>query len=96
MYTMEQYMSKEVSHQEYYYALAQNVLGPHPERIFDPKWVKAIKASTDEHLNDISLARWDRFPSPTFFRLNDKGQRLTSPSMKVCCLKAIARNIRGF
>lgn len=95
MYTRKQYMNKEVSHQDYYYAMAVRTLGPNPERVFNEKWVKAIKASKDPHFNDILLSKWDNFPAGAFYQVDCDGVKTTSLSNKVSALKAVAHVIRG-
>jgi len=88
-------MNKEVSHQDYYYAMAVRTLGPNPERVFDGRWVKAIKASKDPCFNDILLSKWETFPAGPFYQVDGDGVKTTILSNKVCALKSVARKIRG-
>ena len=51
------YMNKECSHREYYGQFVSAMLISHVVSIIGGQ---RINASTDEHLNDIPLAIWDR------------------------------------
>lgn len=56
MYTCQDYMENRVSHREYFAQFVnENVLDAVRKEIGLP----ALLASTDEHLNDIPLRKWD-------------------------------------
>ncbi len=86
----KRYLDHEISHAEYHEWLADS-LGITMWHV--PVDVERIRASTDKHLNDIPLKRWDamdglvrdqarrNFGSPFSWSLSDT----------VCVLKAVAR-----
>lgn len=56
--TRKQYLDHEVTHEEYYRAIAETAgiwLGP------DHPLVKQALTSTDEHYNDVPLKVWDSY-----------------------------------
>lgn len=56
MFTRKQYLNKECSHREYYgQFVTPRVLAVVKRQI----GTKAINNSTDPHLNDIPLSKWD-------------------------------------
>lgn len=81
------YTDGSITFQEYYEWLA-TFIGVTPLML--PVSVERIKASTDEHLNDISLDQWDR--KDYFVRQLAYRKGLAwALSDTVCTLKAIAK-----
>ena len=91
-FTRKQYMNHECTHREYY--------GQYVE-----PWVKSqvllriplekLRASKDEHLNDIPLRRWDAMPFNSFSisqAMKGNGDYLTQAGI-VCIAKEAARQI---
>ena len=96
MITRKQYMNKDFTHAEYYGQFSsENVVAAVANYIGTDKLLN----STDEHLNDIPLKIWDY--APWFGMQRDiatansstykDGALCTSPSDKVCAVKAAAR-----
>ena len=54
-YTRKQYMTHEIDHATYYGQWADELI----PLVIDRIGAKKILASTDPHLNDIALSRWD-------------------------------------
>jgi len=96
MITRQQYMDNEATHEAYYEQFVT------PE-IYDEVKTKIgealIKASTDEHFNDIPLGRWDRLgmQSVNSTRLHEAVKAtgdFVSLAVLVCVAKAAARMIK--
>ena len=97
MYTRKQYMKGEVDHQTYYAQFGQHLVDLVKQVIGE----KRVKASEDEHFNDIDLKRWDRMHQSVLMlvgrRLGEaNGTGGVSLSDTVCSAKAAARIIRGW
>ena len=81
------YMAGEIDHQTYYLWLS-DLIGLNYGHI--PVDNDSVKASKDQHLNDIPLRRWDS----GHFAVQHAAYRAGLPwsmSDTVCCLKAMAR-----
>lgn len=94
MFSRQQYMNKECSHEQYFRqfvtpfvkALVQDAIG-----------LEAINASTDKHLNDIPLQRWDRLHpgiSEITKALRKHAGECNSISTSVCIAKQAARMLQ--
>ena len=79
------YMAGEITHAEYYLWLS-DFIGLTDGLI--PASNERVKASKDEHLNDIPLQSWDNMHDLVRQRA---GGLAWSLSDTVCCLKAMAR-----
>lgn len=81
------YMGREINHQEFYLWLADGI-GVTAADL--PVSEEMLRGSTDEHFNDIPLAKWDnRHPT-----ISQKAAGLSwSMSDTVCVLKAVARRL---
>ena len=96
MFTREQYMNKEVSHQEYY---AQFVTPGVMNLVRNAIGEGTIRDSQDPHFNDIPLARWDNL-HPYILSLvgwkisKANGGWGVSLGETVCVAKAAAEMIR--
>lgn len=106
MLTRKSYLDGEVTHREYY---AQFITKSMIQDVKTMIGVDAIKASKDEHLNDIPLKQWDSL-SGTRFEMGRLVNRPlipksfgdlvrsvgdnVSPSTLVCVYKEIARQIQ--
>lgn len=90
MFTRKQYMNHECSHREYY---AQFVTEGTRQVVLQSIGRERLEGSTDPHLNDIPLRRWDHTPLwlPQG-SMKERGDWL-SPAGKVCILKEAARQI---
>lgn len=91
MFSREDYVNGKVTYRDYY----GQFVTPEAKAIVRALIsVERLIASTDRHLNDIPLQKWDRLPTPRF--LGDKmkrcGDYLTQAG-KVCILKEAARQI---
>ena len=88
MYTRKQYMNKECSHADY----NRQFVSPAMLRSVESHiGVERIRASTDEHLNDIPLWEWDLLPYNTSRELlKECGDYLTQAG-HVCIAKQAAR-----
>lgn len=96
MFTRKQYMNKECSHSEYYHQFGKHLTG----LVGNIIGVDRIKASTDEHFNDIPLAKWDGMMEPIRLSIgrlisDANGSGGISLSDCVCSAKAAARIIKG-
>lgn len=92
MITRKQRISGEFTHREYYGQFVNNsILKTVVSRI----GLEALRKSTDEHLNDIPLARWDRLPlsRETLELLKEADPCGWSLSDKVCIYKQAARQV---
>lgn len=101
MYTRSQYLNGEVSHSEYFRQfVTSNVLAVVRNRIGEAD----IKASKDEHFNDIPLQRWDAIIGFNGARpmsslglsslFNEAGEWATA-AVLVCVMKQAAEMIRS-
>jgi len=91
-YTRKQYLSKECTHAEYY---SQFVTASIIASVGRQIGVDRIKASSDQHLNDIPLKEWDRLYLPASdlaAKMKEAGDYLTL-SGHVCIAKEAARQI---
>jgi hypothetical protein len=84
----ERYMNNEISHQEFYTWLADEI---HISDRRLPFTLEQIKASTDPHLNDLPLAKWDACDAWVRHQAASYGMKAWSLSDTVCVLKAVAR-----
>lgn len=94
MKTRQQYLNKEITHQEYY---SQYVNAGITSRVKSSIGEKRIKESTDPHFNDIPLFEWDRLGLPVGYRIIEMVKEngdFNSLSFQVCVNKAAARMIR--
>ena len=93
MITRKQYMSGDYSHAEYY---GQFVNENIKDNIVRRIGLDAIRNSTDKHMNDIALKKWDcvGIPSHTVSQLIECGDNY-SLAGAVCINKAAARQIKG-
>jgi len=82
------YMDGEISHDEYYLWLSDWI--GLPDSLI-PATIDEIRASNDEHFNDIRLQRWDAMDKSVRAYA---GGLYWSLSDTVCCLKAMARRRR--
>ena len=83
----DRYMGKEITHAEFYLWLADWVgIG---ESLI-PASAAEVERSTDPHLNDIQLGRWDNMDSACRAKASQKGIAW-SLCDTVCCLKSLAR-----
>lgn len=90
MYTRQQYLNNECTHREYYAQLCNDVKGVVKARIGIP----VLLASTDPHLNDIPLSRWDgiAMSSGIHYGFKELGDVPTLAG-KVCAAKEAARQL---
>ncbi len=79
------YMNREITHSEYYLWLADEI---HVSERNLPVPIERIRESTDEHLNDIPLALWDRMDAVVRSHAHGLPWSLSDT---VCVLKAVAR-----
>jgi len=88
-------MGGQISHQDYY---AQFVTPAIMNVVRSAIGEKNIKASKDEHFNDIELARWDALSSYPVMQAASKPLKecgdFLSLSTVVCIAKAAARIIK--
>ena len=95
--TRKDYMSKKVSHQDYYNSLATIAGVVFGDRSFIKRCSQALE-NGDEHLNTISLERWDnmslndRYNTSLVAELKKRGDSL-SLSVGVCMRKAKMKEI---
>ena len=91
MKTRQDYIDGKVSHAEYY---EQFVTEETKKNLLRHISQQELLASTNEHLNDISLGRWDAIPATTgtTAAMKDCGDYLTQAG-NVCIYKAAARMI---
>jgi len=84
----KQYMENEISHKEFYLWLADSI----GITVSDlPVPIEKIRASHDEHLNDITLRLWDAKDPIVRGKAVRAGMRSWSLSDTVCVLKNFAR-----
>lgn len=83
------YMSGQITFAEFYLWLGE-FIGVRAKQL--PVSLDRIRASTDEHLNDIPLNMWDRQDHVVRQRAYAKGLAW-SQSDTVCVLKALARKL---
>lgn len=74
--TRQQYLDGTVGHREYY---AQFLDEQTERELLSVISLKEIKASTDEHMNDIKLRRWDSISGSVFGR---HGQIVAAPTIR--------------
>lgn len=94
MITRKEYMQNSSElHQAYYLEIA--LAAGLTAEIFPADMVAQIKASTDKHLNDVSMARWDAlalgYASAIRRASKERGDQY-SLAQGVCTLKALARH----
>jgi len=91
MMSRKDYLDRKCTHREYYSQFVTDEIKGIVEHSIG---IDALKASTDKHLNDIRLSKWDRLfmPSGTNAKLKEAGDYLT-PAGKVCILKEAARQL---
>lgn len=89
MITRKQYIAGEYSHRDYY---GQFVTSAMANRVAATIGNDRLRASEDEHLNDIPLAEWDLIPigSSVAAALKECGDYLTKAGA-VCLNKEAAR-----
>jgi hypothetical protein len=96
MYTRTDYLNKKCTHDEYY---GQFVTDGFISTVCNIIGKKKILESTDPHLNDIPLTKWDAIvhnrmlPLGTGEKMKEAGDYLT-PSGGVCIAKCAARRIK--
>lgn len=95
MLTRTQYMNKECTHHEYYNQFGKYLVGLVSAHIGKQR----ILASTDPHLNDIPLAKWDALHPAILMAVGPKLAKANSGGISlsdtVCSAKAAARIIRS-
>ena len=91
MLTRKQYLNGECTHREYY---AQFVDERTKHHVRFGIGMKTLRASTCEHLNDITLKRWDRLVpcAPGSGKFKEAGDSYTL-SGGVCMLKEAAKQL---
>lgn len=95
MYTRKQYMGGACSHRDYY---AQFVTEYILRMVRDVIGMDTLKASRDEHFNDIQLHRWDHLSealkgSLAIANEYGDGKKYYSLGNGVCILKEAARQL---
>lgn len=107
MFTREQYLNGEISHQDYYMQFATDAM---KNNLLMAAWSGFIDilGSKDEHFNDIPLVKWDSLSMCEFrgsemvspphisvecSALLKSAEETASPSTMVCIYKAIARSL---
>lgn len=92
MYTHHDYLNDKVTHREYYAQFVDDDVLDTVSRCIGER---TIVASTDEHLNDIPLHRWDNLPIDFFVQQKMKEiKQGYSLSDKVCVAKEAAKQIQ--
>ena len=95
MLTRKQYLNKECSFDEYYGQFLTPGIIRHVEHYIGRD---AIMESTDPHLNDIPLERWDRVflkcPATVNHAMREGGDYPTLGGL-VCLAKTAARRIKN-
>lgn len=94
MYTRQQYMANEVTHQEYYGQFCSNSV---IRLVTDRIGMDQILRSTNPHFNDIPLNQWDNLEPVIRMMVGSTLQKLNgqvSLSDCVCVAKAAARIIK--
>lgn len=90
MFTRSQYLNRECSHRQYYSQFVTPLTILYVKSCIH---VDVLKASQDEHFNDIQLERWDRIPiAYNRQAMKSCGDYLT-PAGHVCIMKEAARQI---
>lgn len=91
MYTRQQYIKNECTHEQYYeqFISAEDI--NYVERLLGDK----IRASTDPHFNDIPLACFDSLRFVGKFKLLQNVGDFLTMAGNVCIGKAIARLIKA-
>lgn len=97
MIKRSEYMEHKVTHDEYYGQFVTSAVTNVVKTLIGES---AIKASTDQHLNDIPLNRWDNLHEQIGSICGKKLKEANesdgwSLSDTVCIAKACARQIRG-
>ncbi len=87
-----QYMANEISHKEFYLWVADSIAVNRNDLPFS---IERIQASTDPHLNDLPLAKWDRCDPIIRSKATHAGIRAWSLSNTVSVLKSYARREAG-
>lgn len=106
MIKRKEYLDGKISHNDYYMQFATEEMRRQVEREIG---VDRIKASTDEHLNDIPLHLWDGLSGCMFRgsmcmvrptvskecadKIKEAEEGGVSPATLVCIYKAIARDL---
>ena len=90
MFTRKQRLANECTHREYF---AQFVTDGTRTAVLNSIGLSALKGSTDLHLNDIPLQRWDNTSFYIQSGSMEKAGDWLSPAGKVCILKEAARQI---
>jgi hypothetical protein len=89
MHTRTDYLEGRCSHREYY---AQFVVASVVARVLRNIGLAALRASTDEHFNDIPLAKWDAilFPFPSYLgdMMRERGDYPTMAGAVSICKEA--------
>lgn len=88
MFTRKDYMARKCSHHDYYLQF-----GSSATRVYVGHAMHKIRASTDEHLNDIPLKFWDNAPVNTRLLSEANASGGYSLSDVVCTAKAVARDM---
>lgn len=78
MKTKTEYLDGKISHREYY---AQFITPKMIERVKTYIGVDVIKASTDEHLNDIPMELWDGLSGIIWIIRNGSQEMATLPTV---------------
>ncbi len=96
MFTRDDYMQKKCSHREFY---AQFVTTSLRDLVRSRIGEVAIKASIDDHLNDIPLCRWDAMQNLIIPRIHTVHKQMgysggASLSDCVCVAKEAAKQIK--
>lgn len=93
MYTRKQYLNHECTHAEYFAQFTDDGVRA---RVLAHIGLDELKASTDEHMNDIALNRWDAvlqvFPRHISEAMREAGDYPTQAGA-VCIAKQAAREI---
>lgn len=86
----KRYMDREISHQDYYLWLGDKIGATALDL---PVSIERVRASKDEHLNDIALRLWDSRDPSIRMKARAKGIRSWSRSDTVCVLKSLALRV---
>ena len=93
MKTRQQYLNKECTYREYYGQFVTDYIKQSVARHIG---MKRLKASTDEHMNDIDLRTWDSTPGiathSTSNAMKERGDYLTQAGI-TCIAKEAARQL---
>jgi len=105
MKTRQQYLNGDITHRDYY---AQFITPEMVEQVKNNIGIDRIKASNDEHLNDIPLKDWDNLSghsfrgsemigkpqvSKEFYELCKQANEGISSATLTCVYKEIARQL---